>query len=408
MIRRLNWRIVRNQFGNGIFSLLDLMKLKFLSFAVIVASFLFVLNPLLQAQVDVVGGKVRVGVSSFDGTEGAAATKVFMADLQRTLLIDPVSGKGDKFTATGTVTSGGLTGKLTDRNNANLVEKTYSGDWRSATHQFADDVTLAVTGVQGFATTKVAFISSQSGQKELYVMDIDGGNVRQLTQDHTISNSPAWSRDGRTIAYTSYKSGYPDVYEIKVGTGARTRVAFFPGMNSGASFSPDDSRLALTLSKDGTPEIYTMSASGGSATRLTRMRGTQTSPSWSPSGDQIIFSSDDRGTPQLFTISSNGGEMTRLVTNTPYNTKPDWSPDGKWIAYTMRQGGQFQIGVYSFGTHSAQQVSNGNGEDPSWTRNSRHLVYANGGALYLLDTMTKLSTRLENGLSGCSEPAASR
>jgi TolB protein len=385
------------------------MKLNFVSLIAAIALMGTIFPAFAHAQVDVVGGKVRITVDTLQGADGPAATHVLSADLQRTLLIDPTAaGKMGQFTASGSVTPGGLTGRLVDHSGRAVVEKTYTGSWRHATHEFADDITMAAAGVPGFATSRVAFISAATGQKELYVMDIDGANVRQMTQDHTISNGPAFSRDGSTVAYTSYKSGYPDVYTIKLATGARTRVAFFPGINSGPSFSPDGGTIALTLSKDGNPEIYTIPASGGMPTRLTHTRGTETSPSWSPSGDRLVFSSDDRGRPQLFVMPASGGEMTRLSTNTPYNTKPDWSSDGKEIAYTMRLAGQFQIGVYHEDTHTGQQVTTSSGEDPTWTRNSRHLVYADHGALYILDTVTKLSTRLETGLKNCSEPAVTR
>ncbi len=356
------------------------------------------------AQVDVTSkAKVRVSITPLSGAQGAAATQVLTKDLVRTLLIDPVPASGAGFVVTGTADANGVTGQLTSGGQV-LVSKTYSGDWRHATHQFADDITLATTGVVGFATSRVAFISSQTGQKELYVMDIDGANIKQLTQDKTISNGPAWSHNGKMIAYTSYKSGYPDVYLIKLDAGTRTRIAFFPGINSGPSFSPDDSKIALTLSKDGNPEIYVMPVTGGSPDRLTRTRGAETSPSWSNTGDQIVYSSDERGAPQLFVVPSNGGEPSKLSTGSAFNTEPSWSPDGKKIAYTLRQGG-FQIGVYDVNERTGKTVSTGSGEDPSWTRNSRHLVYASGGSLYILDSVTKLSMRLENGLKNCTEPA---
>lgn len=357
-----------------------------------------------SAQVDVQGkAKIRVSITPLTGAHGTAATQVLTKDLVRTLLIDPVPASGAGFVVTGTADANGVTGQLTSGGQV-LVSKTYTGDWRRATHEFADDITLATTGVVGFATSRVAFISSQTGQKELYVMDIDGANIKQLTQDKTISNGPAWSHNGQMIAYTSYKSGYPDVYLIKLDAGTRTRIAFFPGINSGPAFSPDDSKIALTLSKDGNPEIYIMPVNGGSPDRLTRTRGAETSPSWSNNGDQIVYSSDERGAPQLFTVPANGGEPTKLSTGSTFNTEPSWSPDGKKIAYTLRQGG-FQIGVYNVNERSGRTASTGSGEDPSWTRNSRHLVYASGGSLYILDSETKQSMRLENGLKNCTEPA---
>jgi TolB protein len=160
------------------------------------------------------------------------------------------------------------------------------------------------------------------------------------------------------------------------------------------------------LSKDGNPEIYVMPVEGGSTTRITRTRGSETSPSWSPSGDRLVYSSDDRGQPQLFISTAGGvGEMDRLSTGDSYCTKPDWSPDGRTIAFTTRIGGQFQIGVYDVAGRTAHLVTSSGGENPAWTRDSRHVVYDNDGRLMLLDTVTRQVISL--GVSG-SEPAVSR
>jgi TolB protein len=362
-----------------------------------------------HAQVEVQKtGRPLIKVEAIGGSDGAKATRVLAADLQRTMMIDAGKpGKSD-FVASGTFADGGLLGKLVDGSGSEVLNKTYTGPWRRATHEFADDITFAATGVKGFAASRVAFISAHTGKKELYVMDIDGDNLLQLTQDKTISNGPAWSHDGRLVAYTSYKSGYPDVYVIDLERNQRNRVAAFPGINSGPAFSPDDKMLALTLSKDGNPEIYTMPAAGGEPRRVTRTRGTETSPSWSPDGAQLVFSSDDRGNPQLHVAPFDGGESMRLRTSAGFDTEPDWSADGKQITLTLRVGGAFQIGVYNMETRETLQLTTSGGEDSSWTPNSRHIVYAHSGSLYLLDSATKETARLQCGVTKITEPAVSK
>lgn len=66
------------------------------------------------------------------------------------------------------------------------------------------------------------------------------------------------------------------------------------------------------------------------------------------------------------------------------------------------------MAVYDLATGRAQLVTTTGGLDPSWTRNSRHLVYAKGGSLYLLDSVSRQTARLDNNLTRCSEPAVSR
>jgi TolB protein len=381
--------------------------LKHLSLRVLPVFLLLLSLSHLRAQVEVpVPTLPRVGVS-LGGGQGAMATQVLSADLKRTGMITPVGGGAGEFQATGQADAGGVNGTLT-RGGQAVFSQTFTGNARAATHQFADAITKAVTGLPGFASSKLAFVSG-GRTKELYYADIDGYGARPITHDNVDSASPSLSRDGTKLAYTSYKSGYPDVYVIDLGTGSRNRVAFFPGINSGPSFSPDGSSLALTLSKDGNPEIYTMSIDGGSLNRITRTRGAETSPSWSPDGNRLVYSSDDRGEPQLYVSSSQGvSDWDHLVTNNSYCTRPDWSNDGNLIAFTTRIGGQFQIGVFNLASRTAQLVTSGGGEDPAWTRDSRHLVYANNGRLFLLDTVSHQSLPLPVNAGNASEPTVSR
>lgn len=375
-----------------------------------VLSLLLLTASFAEAQVNVgVSTLVRVGVS-VGGASGGAVTQIVSADLRRTGMISPVGGGSGEFQATGESNGAGVSGQLVNKRSGQTVfSQNFNGPGRAAAHEFADAITQAVTGLPGFASSKMAFIGSNGGGvKELYLADIDGYGARAITHDHTISASPSLSRDGSKLAYTSYKSGYPDVYVVDLASGTRNRVAFFPGINSGPSFSPDGSQIALTLSKDGNPEIYTISLNGGSITRITRTRGSETSPSWSPTGDRLVYSSDDRGSPQLFISTSQGvGEMDHLFTGNSYCTKPDWSPDGRFIAFTTRIGGVFQIGVYDVASRTARLITTSGGEDPAWTRDSRHLVYANNGRILLLDTISRQSLPLETGVSG-SEPTVSR
>ena len=253
------------------------------------------------------GDQINLSVSPLDGGEGAAATKIVQNDLALSGYFK-LGGADSSYTVRGTASSGSLEGHVVDHSGGTVLSKTYSGSTRDNAHQFANDIIETLTGHKGIAGTRITFIATRSGKKEVYLADFDGSNVRQLTHDNTISVHPSLSPDGRRIAYTGYQSGYADVYVIDIASGARNRIVNYPGTNSGATFSPDGSRLALTISKDGNPELYTVNASGGGARRLTRTRGVESGPTWSPDGSEIIYSSDEGRSPQLFRISASGGD----------------------------------------------------------------------------------------------------
>lgn len=352
------------------------------------------------------GDTTSVALQRLGGENGPAVTKVLQNDLELAGVFKIVSPDQASFTISGQSSGDTLQGQVTDNRGSTVLQKTYRGGSRSTAHQFADDIVETLTGQQGIANTKVAFVATRSGKKEIYTADYDGANIQQLTRDNSISVAPALSPDGRQLAYTGYMSGYADIYLIKLDSGARSRIVKFPGTNSGAAFSPDGNRIACTASRDGNPELYVMSSGGSGAKRLTRTRGVESSPTWGPDGREIIFSSDDRGGPQLFRIGSGGGTPRLISTGHGYNTEPSWSPDGTKLAFNIRSGGTFQIAVKNLRSGSTQIV--GRGEDPVWGANSRHLIFSTGSGLTLLDTQTGRSVSILGGLGKVTEPTWSR
>ncbi|MEP7015651.1 MAG: biopolymer transporter Tol [Verrucomicrobiota bacterium] len=350
------------------------------------------------------GDKINLTVASLTGGEGSAATKTLQNDLSLSGYF--IMSGSAAYTARGSASGGSLQGQVVDHGGGTVLSKSYSGSARENAHRFANDIIETLTGNKGLATSKIAFIATRSGKKEVYVADYDGSNTHQMTHDGVISVHPAISPDGRRVAYTGYQSGYPDVYVIDLGSGARNKIVNFPGTNSGAAFSPDGGKLALSVSKDGNPELYTVSAGGGGARRLTHTRGVESGPSWSPSGDEIVYSFDDGHGPQLYRVSSGGGGGSPISTGHGYCTEPNWSPDGKKIAFNVRGGGEFQVAVLDLGGGGTHIVSSG--ENPAWGADSRHIICTQGGGLYLIDAVTSRKSKIVDGLGKITEPSWSR
>ncbi len=319
------------------------------------------------------------------------------------------SGVGTgKFIAEGSE-SATLSGRLVSPTGAVILNKNFGPNGRAAVHRFADEIVRAIVGVPGIAASKIAFVSRRSGRKEIYTADYDGANVVQVTRDGAISVSPALSPDGQLLAYTGYQSGYPDLYLIDLASGSRRAIVRAPGTNTGAAFSPDGRSIALTMSRDGNPEIYIVGLGGGIGRRLTRSAATDSSPTWSPNGTEIAFVSDMTGSPQIYRMSSSGGTPRRLATGHSYATEPNWSPDGSKIAFTARTAGGLQVAILDLTSDSTRVITSGAAaEDPVWGANSRHLIYTQGNALHLHDTVTGRRTTIISGLGSVSEPTWSR
>ena len=354
-------------------------------------------------------GSIALAVAPFTGADGALVAKTVQSDLALSGFFSFAAPAQASMTVNGVSSGGSLQGKVVDRSGSNVLLHSYEGSPQEKAHAFANDIIETLTGARGMAGSKIAFIATRSGKKELFTANYDGSGVRQMTQDGNISAAPAISPDGRRIAYTSYLKGYADIYLIDLASGQRDRIVKFPGTNSGAAFSPEGDRIACTVSRDGNPELYVVDASGNGARRLTHTPGVESSPSWSPDGRELVYSSDDTGSPQLFRISASGGSGSRIPTGHSYCTKPTWSPDGKKIAFNIREGGTFQVAVLDLAGGSVRVVTGGeDARDPVWGPDSRHILFTQGGNLMLLDVQTARKVNLLSGIGSISEPTWTR
>ncbi|MAI79110.1 MAG: hypothetical protein CL917_09235 [Deltaproteobacteria bacterium] len=279
----------------------------------------------------------------------------------------------------------------------------------------ADDVVGALTGTPGVAGTEIAFISDRSGEREVYVMDADGGRQRKATRGQSIKAFPDWMPDGGAILYTSYQDqGIPGLYLSSRGayTPGPILTRVLPGKPKYRGvFGPEGRFLAMVTSDDGATEIYRVDRSGRNPKRLTRNRSIDISPSWSPDGEQIAFVSDRSGSPQLYIMQSDGQGVRRLSFNGDYNTSPAWSPDGRWIAYETRISGQFDVWLIDpAGEVNVPLVTHPrNDESPSWSPDGRRVVFSStrrGRAdLYSVDLRGEKLRRLTKKQGDNLQPA---
>jgi Tol biopolymer transport system component len=183
-----------------------------------------------------------------------------------------------------------------------------------------------------------------SGWGELYVMNADGSEPRNLTRDPRVEGSPEWSPDGRKIAFARLGPSGGGRSEIVVmnadGSGKRTLA----DRAGGPVWSPDGRKIAFTKPCCGAApvegDIYVMNADGSGQRRLTRNELPDGGPAWSPDGQQILFVRGGWRRARLYVMNADGSEQRNLGVHAHGGA---WSPDGRLIAFTRERG--FEVAV---------------------------------------------------------------
>jgi TolB protein len=278
-----------------------------------------------------------------------------------------------------------------------IIGKKYSGkkaDQRLMIHRFCSEVIKYLTGQRGVFGSKIAFVSSGSGNKEIYSCAFDGYNPQQVTRNHSITLFPAWSADGRYLAYTSYKNGKPDIFIKNLAEMQETSINQ-KGLNITPAWVPGKFELAATLSFSGDQEIYLLTGSGKVIKRLTNIRGIDVSPTWSPDGKKFAFVSNRAGSPQIYVQDLASGKVRRLTFEGGYNTQPNWSPQGDKIAYASVIDGRRNIVVMDLDGQEPLQLTHesGDNEAPSWSPDGSLIVFSsNREGPFRIYVMTSFGT----------------
>lgn len=183
----------------------------------------------------------------------------------------------------------------------------------------------------------LAFVSDRSGTSRIYLMHRNRNELRPLTT-HLETNydlDPDWSPDGVWIVFTGSKPGIPwstnHIYKINVNTGEVQQLTDAGEDHRFSQWSPDGDRILFSSDREEGQGLYLMKPNGSAVRRVIDRRNSGYNPTWSPDGKQIAYSMFDLGGEFLY-IMTDEGQNSRKIAK-PESLSPAWSPDGKWIAH---------------------------------------------------------------------------
>lgn len=308
-----------------------------------------------------------------------------------------------------------------------------SKDVRQRGHEAADVLYQKIVGQTSIFRSKIIFVSDVNSKgtgdiKELYVMDFDGRNRRQLTFHRGTVISPAFSFDGKKVLYSLIKNSRSknrnvNLRLLDIETGKSTVLSRKKGINSGAVFMPDGEHIALTMSHQGNAEIYALHIKSGNTRRITKHYAPDVDPSINVSGTKMAFLSgrSGAGKPMIYIADPRGEEkaVKRISYVGQFNATPRFSPDGTQIAFSSWLDNRFDIFRVDDNGENLHRLTKdfGSNEDPTYSNDGQFIAFSSQRVLsrtqavqniYIMTSEGEILGQVTKNFGNCSTPRWSK
>ncbi len=255
--------------------------------------------------------------------------------------------------------------------------------------------------------SRIAFVSKRDGNWEIYVMNADGSDQRNVTNNPSFDSHPSWAEDGSRIVFFSDRDGDREIYAMDPDGSNVIQLTDNAGIDHMPALSPDGSRIAFVSDRDDRSNLWVMNADGSEPRNLTPKQVNTRWPSWSPDGRLIAYEHNSA----IYAVGAEDGVQDRLVRNRTdidgyFVGWPSWAPDGHRIALTIRYGLRGSPpSIYTMASDGEdiqplqRKPDERTEERPSYSPDGRFLAYSSfeAGAepdIYVVEIETNNRTRL--------------
>lgn len=284
-------------------------------------------------------------------------------------------------------------------------------NWRTLGHSLSDRIYRGINdGKQSIFKDKIIFVSDYGSQlgkqiKELYVVDFDGEQRRQLTRHGGVVISPAVSPDGNKILYSlidpSSKVKNINLMMLDLVTGKVTTVSDKKGINSGAVFTGDGKSVLLTLSFNGNADIYELRLDNKQLTQVTEHTAADVDPSINGKGTQMSFLSDRSGRAMIYSLDLTrpGAKPVRISYVGKFNATPRYSPDGEDIVFSSWLDERFDIfRIKNTGNQLVRLTKDfGSNEEPNFSLDNEFIIFSSKRVLSSKKSMDSIYLMTRDG-----------
>lgn len=227
----------------------------------------------------------------------------------------------------------------------------------------------------------ILFESDRGGQSDIWLMETDGSNPRNLTNDKTEDLFAGWSRDGKKIAWTrGGRSPGGEIWVMNLDGSEKRRVTFNAYADYNAVWSPDGTELIFQSPRfGGRSDLFIINVDGTNERRLTDNPASDIAPDWSPDGTRVAFASNRSGHYAIYMMNRDGSDVRKLTDDAQEAAIPGWSPDGGRILYTdafCATCGESDLFVMNADGTGVTQITNTpeNEASKSWSRDGLRCV----------------------------------